>query len=64
MQLIEVMACTPSYVLMDGNSRISPKVALLDSGRIYMAIYGFSEKGLYDKFSLQSDQGTSPKRGR
>jgi hypothetical protein len=60
MQLIEVIACTPAYVLMDKNGRISPKMALLESGRICTAIYGFSEKGLYDKFSLQCDMALTP----
>lgn len=60
MQLIEVIACTPAYVLMDKNGRIGPKMALLDSGRICTAIYGFSEKGLYDKFSLQCDLALTP----
>lgn len=60
MQLIEVMGCTPRYVLMDRKGRISPKVVLLASGRICTAIYGFSEKGLYDKFSLQSDEALTP----
>ena len=60
MPLIELMACTPAYVLMDKNGRISPKVALLDSGRSCTAIYGFSEKDLYDKFSLQCNMALTP----
>ncbi|QDS99589.1 hypothetical protein [Adhaeretor mobilis] len=60
MHLIEMMACTPRYVLMDGNSRIGPKVALLNSDCSCISIYGFSAKSFYDKFSLQSDLSLTP----
>lgn len=60
MPLTEAAVCTPNYVLRDKKGRISPKVQLLNSGHSCIAIYGFSAKSFYDKFSLQSDKSLTP----
>lgn len=60
MTLSQVAVSTPEYVLMDGSSRIGPEVVPLCSGIQCSPIYGFSGKGLYDKFSLQSERSLTP----
>jgi hypothetical protein len=57
---LAVVANTPHYVLMDGNRRIGPKVARLHSGIECAPIYGFSGKGPYDKFLMNSQLVLTP----
>ena len=51
---------TPYYVLMDGNRRIGPNVVQLRAGIECSPIYGFSDKGSYDKFCTNSQQALKP----
>ena len=60
MPLSTVAASTPNYVLIDGNLRIGPKVLPLDAGMGCSAIYGFSEKGAYDRFCANSQLALKP----
>lgn len=57
-----VIADTPYYVLMDGNRRIGPKVVQLelDAEIECTPIYGFSDKGPYDKFLANSRLALTP----
>jgi len=48
-------ARTPYYVLRDGDHPIGPKVVRLDSEIQCIPIYGFSDKGSYDKFLRNSE---------
>lgn len=54
MPMSAVAAGTPYYVLMEENRRIGPTVVPLASGLACTAIYGFSNKGLYDTFWANS----------
>ncbi len=58
--MIAVVAGTPYYVLMDGKQRIGPKIIPLVSGIECFPIYGFSDKGLYDKFCTSSHLALTP----
>lgn len=58
--MIAVVAGTPNYVLMQGNSRIGPSVVPLLSGIECLPIYGFSDKGPYDKFCANSPLALTP----
>jgi hypothetical protein len=60
MPLSTVAASTPNYVLIDGNLRIGPKVLPLDAGMGCSAIYGFSDKGPYDRFCANSRLALKP----
>ena len=60
MPLSTVAASTPNYVLIDGNLRIGPKVLPLDAGMGCSAIYGFSDKGPYDRFCANSQLALKP----
>ena len=60
MPISAVVADTPNYVLMDGNLRIGPQVVPLDAGMGCSAIYGFSDKGPYDKFCVNSQLALKP----
>jgi hypothetical protein len=60
MPLSTVAASAPNYVLIDGNLRIGPKVVPLDAGIECSAIYGFSDKGPYDKFCTNSQLALKP----
>mgnify|MGYP001822969437 CR=1 FL=1 len=60
MPLRTVAASTPNYVLIDGNLRIGPKVVPLDAGIECSAIYGYSDKGPYDKFCANSQIALKP----
>ena len=51
---------TPFYVLMDGKRRFGPEVAPLPSGTTCLAVYGFSDKGHYDKFCTKSQVALTP----
>lgn len=55
-----VAADTPYYVLLDGNHRVGPHVVPLRSGVECAPIYGFSDKGPYDKFCLNSELALTP----
>lgn len=54
------VVATPHYVLLAANQRIGPKLARLTSGIECTLIYGFSDKGPYDKFCLDSGQALRP----
>ncbi|MDA1050471.1 MAG: hypothetical protein O3C40_08320 [Planctomycetota bacterium] len=58
--MIAVIADTPNYVLMERNCRIGPKVIPLLSGTECLPIYGFSDKGPYDKFCANSPLALTP----
>ncbi len=60
MPISTLVADTPNYVLIDGNLRIGPKVVRLDASTECSAIYGFSDKGPYDKFCAHSQQALKP----
>ena len=60
MPISAVVADTPYYVLMDGNHRIGPEVVQLHSGIECEPIYGFSDKGPYDKFCVNSQRALTP----
>jgi hypothetical protein len=51
---------TPYYVLMEGNRRIGPEVVQSDATTECSTIYGFSDKGPYDKFCSNSQQELTP----
>lgn len=56
----EVVVCTPRYVLLDENRRLGPKVIPSDVGVGCSVIYGFSDKGPYDRFCGNSDLALRP----
>ena len=56
----EVVVCTPRYVLLDENRRLGPMVIPSDIGVGCSAIYGFSDKGTYDRFCANSDLALRP----
>lgn len=60
MSLSTVVAGTPYYVLMDGDRRTGPTVVQFDSGISCSPIYGFSDKGRYDKFCRNSELALKP----
>jgi hypothetical protein len=60
MPMSPVVADTPHYVLMDGNRRIGPKVVQLHAEIECSPIYGFSGKGPYDKFCMNSRLALTP----
>ena len=60
MSMIAAVAGTPHYVLMDENRRIGPTVVPLRSGGECSPIYGFSDKGPYDKFCMNSELALTP----
>ena len=60
MPISAVVAHTPNYVLIDGKLRIGPEVVRLDAGIECSAIYGFSDKGPYDKFCRNSELALTP----
>ena len=60
MPMIAAVAGTPHYVLLDANRRIGPTVVPLHSGSECSPIYGFSDKGPYDKFCRNSELALTP----
>jgi hypothetical protein len=60
MPMTAVVADAPYYVLMDQNRRIGPKVLQSPSGIACAAIYGFSDKGPYDKFCRNCQLALTP----
>jgi hypothetical protein len=58
--MIAVVAVTPYYVLLEGKRRIGPHVLPLLSGIECLPIYGFSDKGPYDKFCTNSPLALTP----
>ena len=60
MPMSTVVAGTPYYVLMDVNRRIGPKVLHLHSGSECPPIYGFSNRGSYEKFCMNSQLALKP----
>ena len=54
---------TPHYVLLDdldANRRIGPKLLPMSRGAENLAIYGFSDKGPYDRFCMASERLLKP----
>lgn len=51
---------TPNDVLLDGNQRLGPELLALHSGKMCIAIYGFSGKQSYDSFLEKSDRALTP----
>jgi hypothetical protein len=60
MPLSTVAASTPNYVLIDGNLPTGPRVVRLDASTECSVIYGFSDKGPYDKFCTNGQQALRP----
>ncbi len=60
MPMTAVLGATPYYVLMDENCRIGPSVVPLQTGTKCLAIYGFSDKELYDTFCSNSELELQP----
>ena len=60
MPMIAAVAGTPHYVLLDANRRIGPTVVPLRSGNECSPICGFSDKGPYDKFCMNSERALTP----
>jgi hypothetical protein len=60
MPMSAVVAGTPYYVLMDGSRRIGPEVVQLHSGIECSPVYGFSDKGTYDKFCMNCQLALTP----
>ncbi|MBC8870801.1 MAG: hypothetical protein H8E44_15365 [Planctomycetes bacterium] len=60
MPISPVVADTPNYVLMDGNRRVGPRVVQFHAGIECSPIYGFSHKGAYDKFCMNSQLALTP----
>jgi hypothetical protein len=60
MSIIRVVAGTPYYVLMNANHPVGPTVLRLDTDIECSPIYGFSDKGSYDKFCANSQQTLKP----
>ncbi|MCA9120426.1 MAG: hypothetical protein H6822_09645 [Planctomycetaceae bacterium] len=58
--MVTMVADTPNYVLMEGNRRIGPIIFPLLSGIECLPIYGFSDKGPYDKFCANSQLALTP----
>jgi hypothetical protein len=58
--MIAVVAVTPYYVLLEGKCRIGPNALPLLSGIECSPIYGFSDKGPYDKFCANSQLALTP----
>jgi hypothetical protein len=56
----ETILSTPQYVLLDINRRIGPKLEPSDSKTPTTAIYGFTNKPLYDAFRLNTKQPLIP----
>ena len=53
-------ADTPYYVLMESNRRLGPKVVQIPAGMACEPIYGFSDKGPYDRFCSNSQLALTP----
>lgn len=51
---------TPYYMLNEGNCSIGPDCLQFRSGSDYSAVYGFSSKAAFDRFSIKSPQNLVP----
>ena len=60
MSIISAAAATPYYVLMSASHPIGPTVLHFDMGIECSPIYGFSDKGSYDRFCTNSEQALTP----
>ncbi len=60
MPIITAAAGTPYYVLLEGSHRIGPEIEPLVSGTGCSVIYGFSDKGSYDRFCANSHLELTP----
>ncbi len=54
------VAHTPYYVLMESNRRLGPKVVQSPAGMACEPIYGFSDKGTYNRFCSNSQLALTP----
>ncbi len=57
---ISLTAGTPNYVLMEAKHPIGPAIMPLQSEVECLTIYGFSDKGPYDKFCSNSQSSLTP----
>ncbi len=55
-----IPAKTPNYVLLDGPTRIGPKLLPSQEWPEASAVYGFSDKEPYDRFMANSDRPLRP----
>lgn len=53
-------AKTPNYVLLEGQTRIGPRVVPLTAGPEVLVVYGFSDKEPYDRFTANSGRALRP----
>ena len=60
MPMTTVSAPTPHYVLLYANRRIGPKVTQVHPQRECSPIYGFSDRGAYDRFCANSELVLQP----
>ena len=51
---------TPRYVLICQGERIGPSISAIQNAPTYTAIYGFSDKSLYDTFRDNSSIALTP----
>ncbi len=55
-----IPAKTPNYVLLDGQTRIGPKILPASDRPEVTVVYGFSDKEPYDRFMANSDRPLRP----
>ncbi len=60
MTINDVVVATPRYALLIDNEKIGPIVLLDDPDARCVAIYGFSDKGPYDRFRENGDLSLRP----
>ena len=60
MSTIAVSVDTPRYVLMEGNTRIGPRMATTGLEGSGSPIYGFSAPAAYERFRANSEQALTP----
>lgn len=60
MSQCNLAAPTPHYVLIAGDQRIGPPVALWDASEDCLAIYGFSDRAAYDAFCSHGQASLRP----
>ena len=60
MPMSAMVASTPYNVMMQSNRRVGPNVVQSPAGLECATIYGFSDKGPYDRFCSNSQQALTP----
>lgn len=60
MPISKVVSDTPYYVLKDGSRPAGPNVVQDDLGLNCLSVFGFSDKGPYDRFLKNSQQALTP----